>query len=61
MSRVEEFIDNVIVTWSEHLEHMDEKQMCNFLINALAVHAVRERDRAENYKMALKRCEIMRR
>ncbi|OGT44261.1 MAG: hypothetical protein A3F13_02525 [Gammaproteobacteria bacterium RIFCSPHIGHO2_12_FULL_40_19] len=61
MSSAEQMIEDVFMTWSEHLEHMEEKQMYNFMINALAVTAVRERDKAECYKMALKRCEIMKR
>ena len=61
MDREDQLIEATIEKWSEWLEMMPERYAWNFMLNALAVEAVRERDKAEMYKMALKRCEIMRR
>ena len=61
MSREDELIYATIDKYSEWLEMMEPQGSYNFILNALAVEAVRERDKAEMYKMALKRCEIMRR
>lgn len=59
MDKADAVIQEMCDKYSEWLEMMSETQTYNFMLNAMAVEVVREREKAENYKMALKRCEIM--
>jgi hypothetical protein len=61
MDKANQMIEEIYDKWAEYTTLMDDKQTCNFMLHALAVTAVRERDRADWNEMALKRCEITRR
>jgi hypothetical protein len=58
MDRADELVADTISRLSEWLEMLSERDAINLTMHALAVIAVQEREKAESYKMALKRCEI---
>ena len=60
MDRADLLVSEMLNHWGEWIEMMPERDAINFLMNALAVTAVKERDKAEYYKTALNRCEISR-
>ena len=59
MDKNNALIAEIYETWAEWIEHMTDEQANCFIINALATIATQERDKAIQYKMALKRCELM--
>lgn len=59
MNKNNDLIAEIYEKWAEHIEHMNEDQANEFVINALANMALKERDMATHYKMELKRFRLM--
>ncbi len=59
MDKNNALIAEIYETWAEWIEHMSDEEANAFVMNALANTATQWRDKAIQYKMALKRRELI--
>lgn len=59
MHKENELIAEIYEKYGEHLEMLSDDEACGLVIRALAAETIKARGEAEWYKMAHKRCELM--